>query len=160
MPGRMPKDPTIRQRRNKSVTRATLQADGQQRKRAPSLFRRGEGAEWHPMTRAWWRDVWRSPMAGEYVQADIHGLYRLAVLIDQFWAEPTKELAGEIRLQQQAFGLSPIDRRRLEWTIGQAEGASSKRQRRQAKDTDAAEYDPRSVLGDSDGTKPGTAIAA
>ena len=112
------------------------------------------------MTRAWWRDVWHSPMAGEYVQADIHGLYRLAVLIDQFWAEPTKEMAAEIRLQQQAFGLSPIDRRRLEWTIGQAEGASSKRQRRQVREADAAECDPRSVLGNVDGAKQIPAIAA
>jgi hypothetical protein len=156
----MPKDPALKQRRNRSATRAVLDGEYVQRKRAPSLFRRGEGATWHPMTRAWWRDVWRSPMAAEYVQADIHGLYRLAVLIDQFWAEPTKELAGEIRLQQQAFGLSPIDRRRLEWTIGQAEGASSKRQRRQVREADAAEHDPRSVLGNVDGAKPGTAIAA
>ena len=155
----LPKDPAIRQRANKSSTRASLGAEELPRKRAPRLPEL-DGKCWHVMTRAWWRDVWHSPMAAEYVRADEHALFRLAVLINEFWGNPTKELASEIRLQQQAFGLSPIDRRRLEWTIGQAEGASSKRQRRQAKETDAAEYDPRSVLGDGDSAKPGTAIAA
>ena len=34
----------------------------------------------------------------------------LAVLIDEFWKEPSKELAVEIRLQGQRFGLSPLSR--------------------------------------------------
>lgn len=73
------------------------------------------------MTQAWWTDVWHSPMADEFLQADIHGLYRLALLIDAFWLQPTKELAAEIRLQQTAYGLTPIDRRRLQWEVGRVE---------------------------------------
>jgi len=97
------------------------------------------------MTRAWWRDIWRSPMAEEYLRADEHALYRLAVLVDSYWTKPTAGLAAEIRLQQQAFGLTPLDRRRLEWSIEQVEAAQSrvaKRTRKTSKETD----DPRDAL--------------
>jgi hypothetical protein len=98
------------------------------------------------MTRAWWRDVWHSPMAAEYVRADEHALFRLAVLIDQFWHEPTPKLAAEIRLQQQAFGLTPIDRRRLEWSIVQTEEATTRRQQRRVRSAQDGDVDPRDVL--------------
>jgi len=144
MPGPMPKPMALRERRNKATTRASLAPESEPRKRAPRLPKREEA--WHPMTRAWWRDVWRSPMAAEYIRADEHGLFRLAVLVDQFWTQPTSQLAAEIRLQQQAFGLTPIDRRRLEWSIEQAESATTKRQQRKVRQAQAGEVDPRTVL--------------
>jgi len=144
MPGPIPKNPALRQRRNKAVSRATLPAEAQERKRAPQLPRREGG--WNPHTRRWWSDVWHSPMAGEYVQADIHGLYRLATLIDDFWDTPSTALAAEIRLEQQAFGLTPLDRRRLEWSIAQTEEATTKRQQRQVRAAQAGDVDPREVL--------------
>jgi hypothetical protein len=66
-------------------------------------------------------------MAAEFVQADVHGLYMLAVLVDQFWHLPVKELAAEIRLQRQCFGLTPIDRRRLQWEVERVEDATRKK---------------------------------
>lgn len=153
----MPKDPQLRQRRNKATTRTTLEATGHQRARAPRLPR---DREWRAETKQWWRSVWHSPMAAEYLDADVHGLYRLAVLVDQFWTEPTPKLAGEIRLQQQAFGLSPLDRRRLEWSIEQVEGASSRRQQRRAQRVGEQVVDPRQVLDGEPVTKQSPAIAA
>lgn len=91
----------------------------------PSLPKRDEG--WHRMTRAWWRDVWQSPMAAEYLQADVHGLYLLAVLVDKFWLTSSETLAGEIRLQRQCFGITPLDRRRLEWQVERVEAEKGKR---------------------------------
>lgn len=85
-------------------------------------------------------------MASEYLNADIHALYRLAALIDCFWAEPTVSLSAEIRLQQQAFGLTPLDRRRLEWTIEQAETASTRRQQRKVRSAQDGDIDPREAL--------------
>lgn len=147
MSGPIPKAAAIRQRTNKAATRVTLLDEPVQRIRAPRLPKREEGElPWHRMTRAWWRDCWRSPLAGEYLQVDIHGLFRLAVLIDQFWHAPTASLAGEIRLQQQAFGQSPIDRRRLEWSIVQTEDATARRQMRRVRQAQAGEIDPRDVL--------------
>lgn len=125
MPGPTPKSPALRQRRNKDVTRATLPAESSPRKRAPKLPAL-PGRTWHVMTKLWWKDVWASPMAVEYLRADEHGLFRLAVLIDTFWSEPNQPLAAEIRLQQQAYGLSPLDRRRLQWQVAQTEEAIDK----------------------------------
>jgi hypothetical protein len=77
----------------------------------------GGKKEWDARTLAWWKDVWHSPMAEEFVDTDKHALFRLALLIDQYWVLQNKELAAEIRLEQQAFGLTPIDRRRLGWSV-------------------------------------------
>ncbi len=141
--GPAPKPAHMRQRRNRTSTNAKLQADP--KLKAPEL----PGRVWHEMTLAWWADVWSSPMAPEYDESDRHGLFMLAVLVDEFWLSPTKDLAAEIRLQRQAFGLSPIDRRRLQWEIERGDEASERTQKRRAKPAPApaeASADPRSIL--------------
>lgn len=145
MPGPMPKDPVLRQRMNKAATRAQLAPESAPRRRAPRLPV-VEGIEWHPLTRAWWADVWHSPMAAEYVRADEHALFRLAVLVNSFWLMPSQKVAAEIRLQQQAFGLTPLDRRRLEWSIEQAEAATTRRGQRRVRRAQDGEVDPREAL--------------
>ncbi|WP_138733084.1 hypothetical protein [Modestobacter excelsi] len=99
--------------------------------REPALPRRApETAEWHPQTTAWWRDVWGSPMAPEYDNSDRHGLFALAMIVNDFWstndARERREAAQEIRLQAQRYGLSPMDRRRLQWDIERADEAQAK----------------------------------
>ncbi len=145
MPGPVPKDPKIRQRRNIVSTRAQLAGDPGTRKNIPSLSRIDAKRKWHSQTLAWWRDIWRSPMAAEFLESDKHALFRLAVLVDEFWHLPTKELAAEIRLEQQAFGLTPIDRRRLQWSV---DGGNQDNERRLPAQAPAAadENDPRSLL--------------
>jgi len=83
-------------------------------------------------------------MAPRFLEADVHQLYILAELVDRFWREPTTALAAEIRQQRLAFGLTPIDRRRLEWTIRQPEEESPAPQRRSG--PVAATGDPRARL--------------
>lgn len=143
MPGPMPKKNPAR--RNKTTTRATLPRDHSVV--APKLPARE--SEWHEQTVAWWADIWASPMAPEFERADLHGLFVLADLVDAFWtAESPKErtaLAAEIRLQRRDFGLTPLDRRRLQWEIERAEDAQDRGQRRrQSPKTPAA--DPRATL--------------
>jgi hypothetical protein len=111
------------------------------------------GVDWHPMTVAWWRDIWSSPMAPEFDQSDVHGLFMLAVLQDAFWSEPSQALAAEIRLQRQCFGLTPIDRRRLQWEIDRGEEAEKSTQTRRnqtpkpaAAKTSKKAADPRAML--------------
>lgn len=133
----------MRQRRNKVSTNAKLVADP--KLKAPELPDR----VWHPMTLAWWEDVWSSPMAPEYDDSDRHGLFLMAVLVDEFWLDPSRELASEIRLQRQAFGLSPIDRRRLQWEIERGDEANERTRKRRAKPAPAKggdATDPRSIL--------------
>jgi hypothetical protein len=135
------KSPDERARRNKASTRATLPASGSG-KEAPALptryvgcvefgcgphCRKGKHAlTWHPLTVAFWKVTWASPMATQYEDADVPGLYRLAVLIDQFWTNPAPTLGAEIRLEQQPYGLTPLDRKRLEWQIEQTTAAQKR----------------------------------
>lgn len=109
--GPPPKNPAIRQRRNVKPTAATLEK-GKLRISVPALPK----GDWHARTRAFWSRLWESEMAGEFVEADVESLYILAVLVDEFW-NGDRDKAAEIRLQSQRFGLSPLDRRRLDWRI-------------------------------------------
>lgn len=146
MPGPTPKHSSTRTRRNKAATSATLTADPSVS--APQLPDR----TWHPQTLVWWADVWASPMAPEYDESDRHGLFALALLVDDFWTAETAseraKLASEIRLQRQCFGLTPMDRRRLQWEIERTDEAQDRgRRRRQAAKTPAQTgQDPRDVL--------------
>lgn len=125
---RLPKHPSTRARRNKVAGARTLSAvHDVETPDLPEI----DDVEWHDMTVWWWDDIWSSPMAPEYDESDIHGLFMLAMLVNAFWSEPSTTLMSEIRLQGQRFGLSPIDRRRLQWEIEQGEKAEeSTRQRR------------------------------
>lgn len=142
MKGRPPKKNPAR--RNKSSAKATLKTDS--KVKAPKL----PTGTWHAMTRQWWKDVWASPMAQEFLDADTHALLRLAKLIDDYWsaesATARKELASEIRLQQQAFGLTPFDRHRLQWTIETTEQAKAKGKKRRQREPSGDSSDPRAAL--------------
>ncbi len=138
--GPMPKDPKLRQRTNKASTNAILSADGSYR-RVPPLPKRPH--DWEPLTVAWWRDIWRSPMANEFIKADIHGLYRLAEVVNRFWEKPSIALAGEIRQQQPAYGLTPIDRRRLQWEVQKVDELTKRRETRKRREPTE---DPRNIF--------------
>jgi len=129
MPGPPPKSPATRQRRNRNSTATTLVATIATT--VPSL---PPERDWHPQTKCWWQDTWSSPMASEFLEADAHGLFRLALLIDDYWIADTptqrRNLAAEIRLQGQGYGLSPLDRRRLQWQVEQVEERKAARRSR------------------------------
>lgn len=133
----VPKPAALRQRRNAASTKSTLpSAKAAKRNRVPALPERESGG-WHPLVLEWWASVWRSPMASEFLDADMRGgLFLLADLHQIRWTvrDKPKELAAvaaEIRLQEVRFGLSPVDRRRLQWVVEQGEEAAEKTQARQ-----------------------------
>lgn len=140
--GPPPKPAHLRQRRNRTSTAAEL-VEGEPLNEIPELPARGR-KKWHPFTLSWWEDVRSSPMANEFIPADLHGLYLLADLVDQYWRKPSAKLAGEIRQQRTCFGLTPIDRRRLQWEVKRVE--ESERKRPSAPSRQRIEGDPRSVL--------------
>lgn len=142
MSGPVPKPAATRQRRNREATAAKLTDDRGRRALRPRLPKE---RAWHAATRRWWRDVWSSPMAKEFVQSDVNELLLLARLVDDFWATGDTELLGEIRLQRQCFGLTPIDRRRLQWEVERVRMADTRRELREKRPTLPA-GDPREAL--------------
>ena len=129
--GPAPKSAATRARRNKKSTARTLTAG--HKVRVPELPR---SIEWHRMAREEWRRIWKSPMATEFTEADRDGLLKLIVLVNDWWyAESPKErvaLAQEIRLQRDAFGLTPRARAGLHWEVARAEEAHDRAVKRKA----------------------------
>lgn len=147
MPARK-KEGSTRVRGNRASTAAVLAASDRPAPGLPS------DVEWHGAVLDWWRDLWAAPMSGEYHESDVHQLLLLADLYQAYYTVPAEKitskinLAGEIRLQRQAFGLTPYDRRRLEWQIETSETAKERGQQRRRTSTatpPAASNDPRSV---------------
>lgn len=125
--GPAPKPAHLRQRRGRKSTAAELVAP-----ETPNVPELPSGSrKWHELTLNWWRDVWASPMASEFLDTDAAGLARLAILVDDFnAAEMSSErvrLLTEIRLQEARFGLSPVDRARLHWEVAKGEEAERRR---------------------------------
>lgn len=148
MPGPMPKDAAIKRRRNKSSTKASLPAPVgirpvEQKPRLPNCPNDGN---WHAMSKRWWTDVWSSPMAYEFLEGDLPALFRLVVLVDKFWKTGDLDHAREIRLMEREFGLTPLSRRRLEWSVVQAEESKSKFENKRFQRAQMIDSDPRDIL--------------
>lgn len=143
------KHPSVRARANRASSAATLAADARSAA-TPDL----PGVrEWSPLTMDWWRDLWASPMSSEYHDSDRHQVLVLAILMDDFFTAESRTMrttiSAEIRQHRMAFGMTPYDRRRLEWQIEQAEDAKDRgrgRRERAAKPQPDPAKDPRNVL--------------
>lgn len=132
--GPTPKNPATRARRNKAATAAAMDPELNKDRVVPPLPSRPRGKKWHPMTVAMWEDIWRSPMAAEYLQADLHGLYILVELVDAFHRTPSIALAAEIRQHRIPYGITPIDRRRLDWVVKTPSDAKKKETKKGMRD--------------------------
>jgi hypothetical protein len=124
--GPAPKPAHLRQRTNKKVGVAVLAVDGGLSAAVPDIPN-PDGRVWHELTTSWWGRVWTSAMSGQYLPTDVDGLGRVAILVDEFYRKPNKDTLAEIRLQESRFGLSPLDRSRLQWEIQRGEEAEKKR---------------------------------
>lgn len=140
--GPAPKPAHLRQRTNRKAGMATLEAPDPASVEVP-VIPNPDRREWHPLTVKAWSRAWQSPMASQWLDTDADALGRLALLWDQFYQEPKSVVLAEIRLQEQRFGFSPLDRSRLQWEVSRAEEAEQKRPRPSSKKTGT---DPRSVL--------------
>lgn len=141
--GPAPKPAHLRQRANKKSTHATIEAlpaDSE----IPTIPN-PDGREWHALTLQAWEHAWRSPMASQWLETDRDALGRLALLWDQFYNRPGAGVMAEIRLQEQRYGLSPLDRSRLQWEVNRGDEAERERQRRTHPPTMSV-GDPRKLL--------------
>lgn len=92
---------------------------------------------WHQQTVLWWESVWSSPMSKEWhFETDIHNVLAAAMHLDDMWRATTpaeRQKADAACAKRLApLGLTPYDRRRLEWTIETAEDAKDRGARRRA----------------------------
>lgn len=77
-----------------------------------------------------WYETWRtSPQADAFLPTDWQRLHMLAVLVEEYWAEPKKELLSEIRLNEAALGGTAADRIRMRWVVAEPEGEAAKQGR-------------------------------
>lgn len=120
--GPLPKDPSQRRRRNAdAVTTTVLPADGPIGA-TPEL---PGGHDYDSRTLAWY-ETWRtSPQAVTFLPTDWQRLHMLAQLVEQYWAEPKKDLLSEIRLNEAALGGTAADRIRLRWVVAEPEDAQT-----------------------------------
>jgi hypothetical protein len=118
------KDPRTRRRRNVSTTRRTLYLVAN--RPVPDLPAREDGVDWHERAKELWVKIWGSPMAAELEKPDVEGLILLIDLVHRYWIHPSNVLAAEIRQQRMAFGITPLDRRRLQWEIDRGEVAEQR----------------------------------
>lgn len=139
--GPPPKPSFLRQRTNKKAGASVIEAP-----ESPDVpaIPNPDKRTWHPLTKKAWSHAWSSPMASQWLETDVDALGRLAVLWDEFYKAPDSKVMAEIRLQEQRFGLSPLDRSRLQWEVRRGEDAERKRQQPAIKR--ASSGDPRSVL--------------
>jgi len=150
MPGPPPKSTAQRRRRNKDPNDRVLSAEivaAEPVAFPVDVVNTQDGI--HPMALEFWHEVMNSPMAAEWDASDMHGLYMLVDLYNTYWNCPPEKftsksmLAAEIRLQRQAYGLSPMDRRRLHWVIENTEQAQDAGARRRAERQQISRPDPR-----------------
>ena len=112
-PGRVPKHPE--ERRNRAKPRAgewvDLPAEGRKGP-VPPVPKGALGAQ----GKAWWKTVWKSPMATMWTEEDIPALLELAVLREQLMFGKVS-VAPEVRLRSGEFGLTPKGRQDRRWRI-------------------------------------------
>lgn len=141
--GPAPKPAVLRQRTNRRAGSATIEApDDPKIPQIPNPDRR----RWHVLTTAAWNHAWRSPMASQWLETDKDALGRLALLWDEFYQRPDSKVLAEIRLQEQRFGLSPLDRSRLQWEVNRGEEAEQQLRKRKQPAPAPAVGDPRKLL--------------
>jgi hypothetical protein len=130
----------LRQRTNKKTGATVLQMpEGLEIPPIPNP----DGREWHKLTLVGWKNAWESPMSPQWLTTDIDALGRLALLWDEFYKSPDIKTMAEIRQQEQRFGLSPLDRSRLQWEVAKVADVERKQQQRAGKKTGT---DPRAIL--------------
>lgn len=132
MPGPPPKPPGQRRRRNVQSTSTVIAVPDQPAQLPFDL------ADYRPQVQMWIREAAASAMSTEWTRVDAMDLLIVAELMETFWALPREKatsraaVAAEIRQRLVEMGLTPLARRRLQWTIANAEDATAKTESRKA----------------------------
>jgi hypothetical protein len=94
-----------------------------------------------------WREWWESAMASQWLPTDVAGLGLIAILYDEYYKQPHVDYVKEIRLQRPCFGLTPLDRSRLQWEVSRSDAEVLKQDRRvESSRRRTRTHDPRHIL--------------
>lgn len=176
------KAPDVRERRNKTSTKATLSLvvdhkvpampEAKDWLRRPAIGGEEVGPEvaegpvaWSPVVVQWWETIWSSPMSNEFHSSDTAQLH-LACFYLQQTVNPYLKMSERLAASKaheacvKNFGLSPMSRRTLQWEIERVSAAqqeNAKKARSNAPDKTQAPsqpaVDPR-ALSDEDEDNP------
>lgn len=140
--GPAPKPAHLRQRTNRKpgATTLTMPVDPD----VPAIPN-PDGRVWHPLTLVAWQHAWESPMSGQWLEVDADGVGRLAILWDDYYKTGSLDALREIRLQAPSYGLTPLDRSRLQWEVERGDSAERKLKQR-AEPAKRVSGDPRALL--------------
>lgn len=141
--GPPPKPAELRQRTNRKAGADVLTAPSAE---APALPNHPDGRVWHPYTLTSWVRAWTSAMASKWLPSEFDGVFRLAMKWDDYYLKGKATDLAEIRLQEQRFGLSPLDRSRLQWEVEKGSAAEERHSKRQQAKENPVVGDPRQLL--------------
>jgi hypothetical protein len=116
-----PKPPGTHRRCSQAPSTRTLPAEGRTEKVRALPSRK---PAWSKQTRTWWADVWRSPSATQWGEADFDVVVRLARLHEAILEEPgvaalhAAASALEDRLAAASEARPPVPTRELELGVG------------------------------------------
>lgn len=99
------------------VTEKVIETDPETGEKVERWITRRRQLRYLHDTRDWYETWARSPMATRFTHVDWNRLQRIARLADAYYRRPSKDLAAELRLQEAAFGGSPLDRLRAQMKI-------------------------------------------
>lgn len=126
MAGRGPAPKPADQRRNRradTIATSHLVDDGQ--KVGPELKDLTGVDYWNERTLRWF-EVWRSSaQAKTFTSTDWQRLGMLADIVEAFFQKPSKALFEEIRLNEERFGATIVDRQRARMVIAPSENDSA-----------------------------------
>lgn len=152
--GSAPKDPTLRQRRNAPM-RGDWLVLPEVVDPVPDMPARDGG--WLPQVEEAWRSWWSDPASTQWGPAQQNAVLELLVLTSAFWGGEIK-VANEMRLRQDALGLTEKGKRDLRWrlpTVDEEERAGAGPAKRARKSTakKAAKPDPYAKVAKRAGRK-------
>jgi hypothetical protein len=74
--------------------------------------------KWSEETRRWWKAIWQSPMATQWLEGDAEALSILALVRQRFLEGDSRvAVARELRLLESNFGLTPAGRQQRRWIV-------------------------------------------
>lgn len=121
--------PSFQSMKRKKEDQALLESEGIDPDAEPEFD--DDDIDWAQPVKDWWVDIWSSPMANEFVDSDIHGLYLACYYFNESlnaFYKPGDRIAWAKQFENSIknYGLTPSARESLRWQVAQGTAAQSR----------------------------------